>query len=353
MRYDVEIDGVSILSTYGAFIAKGGFNEIVRWPSLKEVKVNDWQEYDGLEPDLSTMRVAGCEASVNYICRGGIEALDAFWNFLKGKPVREYEFAGLGLATRMRVVAMSDLNYARAFSVIAVRYAIDAPFADYEYQEPVSGLVCPSDYELNGVNLADYGIIILKGTAQETAKKGQIKPLLIRDISSLDGLTYDENPLVNDPDDLLGEGYELVTEEYEGVAGLWKRSKETGMVTSEGRDITLSCAMNAPVSTFWRNYLALLHDLTYEDQGESDKTLKGARTLDCQETGKEFKCWYRSQSVREFVLQADGNVWIKFDLTLSAFKESDIEIERFLVVKFGSTAIKYGNKVLGYRQITT
>lgn len=325
MRYSVTIDGTDILATYGVFVGRGGFNEVVQWPALKEVKGNDWQEQNGFEPDLSDIHLSGSEAEIVFNCRGGLDALDTFWAFLAGKPVRHYSFNGLSLNADMRLISMSSLEYAHTFNVIKAKFGIDKPFSDYTYQAPVTGLVGDTGYEIDGDDLGDYGIIITKGTIESLAKKADIKPLLLRDISTKDGRSYDENPALNDPNGTLTTGYESIGNSYEGVSGTWKRSTSTGTVTESSKEIVLKCFMATSVTNFWRNYLALLHDLVKDNESETDITLKGSRTLNASSTGMSYKCFYNSQKITDFVLQGGSTVLAKFEITLTVITENVIE----------------------------
>lgn len=47
------IDGKDAFTEYGIYVQEGGYNELVAFPPLKAVTSNDWQEEDGIEPDLS------------------------------------------------------------------------------------------------------------------------------------------------------------------------------------------------------------------------------------------------------------------------------------------------------------
>ena len=49
------IDGKDAFTEYGIYVQEGGYNELVAFPPLKAVTSNDWQEEDGIEPDLSNL----------------------------------------------------------------------------------------------------------------------------------------------------------------------------------------------------------------------------------------------------------------------------------------------------------
>ena len=51
------IDGLDAFTNFGLLILSGGYNELLAYPPLKPVAYNDWQEEDGIEPDLSNPKL--------------------------------------------------------------------------------------------------------------------------------------------------------------------------------------------------------------------------------------------------------------------------------------------------------
>ena len=287
--------------TYHAFVAKGGYGELVQWPALKAVKGNDWQEMDGYEPDLSDIHLDTRELEVKFVCMGSLDNLRAFYDFLLSEPKMTYNFSDIGRTLTLRVLSMPSLLHAITFNEIAVRFAADSPLEGYTYQSPSSSLPTRNDYVIDGTPLSAYGIRVLKGTVAGVARGADVKPLLVRNLSVTDGATYDEMPAIY-------------------VGGGWTREESDAEVTVRSRDITLKCFMTGASASVWRNYDALLADLTRINQSASDSTLAGARTIAISALGTTFQCFYKSQSVTEFT--TDGTtVWIKFDLTLTLFSE--------------------------------
>src|SRR5690554_3403451 len=60
------IDTVDI-SAYGAFIERGGSDDFLAFPERRTPDFNDWQEYDGLDVDLSDLSFLAKKVSVNYV----------------------------------------------------------------------------------------------------------------------------------------------------------------------------------------------------------------------------------------------------------------------------------------------
>ena len=61
------IDNIDVYSAYGVSIRKGGLNEIVNFPSIKPVEVNDWHEEDGEEVDLSEIKLESKAFDIHFI----------------------------------------------------------------------------------------------------------------------------------------------------------------------------------------------------------------------------------------------------------------------------------------------
>lgn len=275
----VIVNGTNIYTTYGAYVARGGYNDLVQWPALKSVSGNDWQEYDGFEPDLTNPVLNTRNLSIKFVMNGDIASITDFYGFLGSYPTMTYNFTDIGKTLSLRLVSMPSLNYATTFHNMTCQFAADKPLEGYSYVAPSSTLPEKRNVLIDDTPLSDYGIRVLKGTINGVACRPDVKPLLTRNISTVAGAMYDENPLINDPNDELGNGYETVTTSYAGITGKWKRQTAVGTVTYRSQEITLKCQMEAPVSAFWQNYNALLYDLSKADQNASDVTLKGARVI--------------------------------------------------------------------------
>lgn len=320
MSGNVTIGGVDVYATYGAYIKKGGHKELFQWPSLKSVRGNDWQEYDGFEPDLSNPRLDTREFIITFAVMGGKSNVRSFYNFLLTEPKMSYTFSGIGRTLSLRVVSMPDLKYCEAFNIVTVRFACDEPLSSA--QSPSSSLAENRNYVIDGTPLSAYGVRTLKGTVAATMKRPDVKPLLTRNNSVIDGAEYDENPIINDPGGSLpSSAYWSVGNTVDGVPGTWKQRKAGGSVTTRARDITLDCLLTAPsLSNAWRNYDALLYDITKKNNSASDDTLAGAHEILIRPIGGEYRFYYKSQQVLDYYIGMDGEVWIEFNLTLTLFE---------------------------------
>lgn len=298
----VTINGTNIWTAYQTFVSRGGYNDLLQWPSLKQIQGNDWQELDGFEPDLSDIHLDTREFDIKFVCKGGVEDMRSFYLFLLSEPKMSYAFSSIGRTLTLRVIGMPSLNHALAFNEISVRFAADSPLEGYTYQAPYSTIPENDYYTIDGTPLSDYGVRVLKGTVAGVSRGADVKPLLVRNISTQDGATYDENPTLY-------------------ADGGWTQEESDAEVTVRARDITLKCHIReATLAAAWRNYDALLYDLVKIDANAEDSTLAGARTIAISPLNATFKCYYKSQTVTDF--STDGtDAWIKFDLTLTLFEE--------------------------------
>lgn len=345
MSHVLLIDGVNIATQYNVLLEDGCYEGVVGWPEMKSVAGNDWQEMNGYEPDLSTPLLESRTVKLRFILKGSAADIDGFYAFLGGQPTRFYNFSTLGRSMTLRLESMPSVKYAQTFHLIQVQLAADTPLEGYSYVAPSSSMRENQEYVIDGLPITAYGVRVLQGTISSVIKGSDVKPLLIRKSSVISGATYDENPLLNDPNNSFSsQDYETIGGSFDGVSANWKRSKERGTVTYKGRDITLKCHMEGAAASVWRNYDALLYDLAKKDAGAADPTLAGARTITIRALGKTFKCFYKSQAVTEFYYD-NGEVWIKFDLTLTLFSEEGSE-SFFLATEDGGYVITEDGKLI-------
>ncbi|MBO5546181.1 MAG: hypothetical protein J5951_05930 [Bacteroidales bacterium] len=345
MTTKLTIDGVNILSTYNVTLEKDAYDELIQWPEMRSVEGNDWQEVNGYEPDLSRPVLESRDVTLKFILKGTISEIDTFYAFLGGQPVRSFTFTEIGRTFSLRLVSMPSIQYARTFKLMQVLFAADNPLEGCSSTSPSSSMPEKRDYVIDGSPLSDYGIRVLRGTISSVIKGADVKPLLIRRSSVISGATYDENPLLNDADNSFDSSeYETIGGSIEGVSANWKRSKSKGTVTYKGRDITLKCLIWDTTSTAFRNYYALLYNLTKVSDSASDPTLAGARTINIRALGKSFKCFYKNQKVEEFLCR-NGRTWIKFNLTLTLFQEEG-NISFFLSTEDGGFVITEDEKLI-------
>lgn len=264
------IDGKDVYTEYGVYVQEKGYNELVAFPPLKSVTSNDWQEEDGIEPDLSEPMLNTKEFSFKIVLTGMDYRWGGLIEKLSDKAYHTFDFKEIGRSYRLRLVSNPNTDLAMTLGFITLKLADDFPLDGYDYVEPESGIETYGDYELDSRPFTDYGIRILEGTLDEIQKSPNVKTNLLRNINTQNGALYD------------GE-----------------------KVTYKTKDVKVNCLLRADtLDEFWRNYNALLYDLVRPEQ----------RTLYVDETGYEYPCYYKSCSVSEFY--ASEKIWLKFTLTL-------------------------------------
>lgn len=267
----LKIDGKDAYTEYGAFVVKGGLNEVVAMPPLKPFESNDWHEYDGLDADLSAPVLNAREISLR-IAHNDYRRFSRLVSLLREGGYHTFFFVSIGRTYRLRLVAISGARAGVAgLESITMKFAEDQPMTGYTYKIPNSTIATTQDYTLDGKPLSDYGVRILKGTIEEILRLPSVKENLTTDSRRRTGITYD-----------------------------------TSIARYKSKDVKLYCLMRAEsLNELWRNYDALLYDLIRPE----------ARTLGVEILGREFRFAYKNCQVTEFYPTED--IWLKFTLTIT------------------------------------
>lgn len=77
MTGEVTIDTIDIWTQYGAFIVKGGFDDLLKPARRKASLTNNWPEQNGVEIDLTAPRYEAKDADVTFIISASSES--AWW----------------------------------------------------------------------------------------------------------------------------------------------------------------------------------------------------------------------------------------------------------------------------------
>lgn len=270
MTGTLYIDGTDAYTAYGVYVVEGGWNELLSWPALKEVETNDWQEEDGIEADLSAPVLNTRDLTMRFAI-ADMSLYDGFLAKLADRAYHVFNCVAIGRSFTLRLVSYSSLEIAEKLGLLAVRFADDFPLLNYTYQAPVETGVPDSGYAIDEVSLADYGVRVLQGSLEEVRCGSEVKPAMLRNIKTQQGAIYDSGAPVH----------------------------------FKAKDVRLACLLRAgSLTTMWRNYLALLHDLTQP----------GERMLYVDALGVSYSCMYKGCSVRSFAPASE--VWLTFDLEL-------------------------------------
>lgn len=279
MTGELYIDGNDAYQEYGVFIRDGGYNELVAYPSLKTVDSNDWQEEDGIEADLSQPVLD----TKSFSLQAATSLRDTRWYRLMERlsdgSYHKWDFRNIGLSFRLRLESITPSDSQGALALMTFKLSDDFPLDGYTYAAPVSGLPSDDSYTLDGTAMTAYGVRVLRGTLSEITKTPEVKANMLRNIKTLSGAIYDPKT-----------------------------------VTYKSKDVKLYCLMTAAtLSGLWRNWWALLYDLTRPDE----------RTLFVDSIEQAFPCYYKSCQVTEFY--AEGKIWLAFTLTLTMTHDFRIE----------------------------
>lgn len=269
------IDGTDIYDVYGAYVLEGGWNELVSMPPLKSVEANDWQEADGLEPDLTAPQLDARNVQIKFACNADFSGLLALYSLLANGAYHIFTCNHIRRTYRLRLVGVSGQEVTRELVTLTMKFADDFPMYQYnKYLPPISTLAPDDRYKIDTITLAEYGVRLLQGSLAEINRQADVKPNMLRNIASRPGAIYDDQN-----------------------------------VTYKSKDVKLYCLMTEPyLKNLWRNYDALLYNLTQPGEHE----------LVVLATGSRFPCYYKSCQVSEFY--PDDKIWLRFELTLTLFR---------------------------------
>lgn len=286
------IDGLDAFTNFGLLILAGGYNELLAYPSLKPIDYNDWQEEDGIEPDLSNPKLDTKTFSIRFGLSGTQYRLGTLLELLSDGAYHSFHFKEISQARNLRLVGHTDNDLAVSIGFITLTLADDYPLAGYTYTAPTTTLPTLYDYKIDDLWLSQYGIRAIQGTLAEILRAGEVKPNLLRNISTQAGAEYDGNTVVF-------------------------REKQA----------RLFLHMTAETLTqLWGNYNALLYNLTRP----------GIRQLYLDDTGQTLPCFYHSSTVTAFY--PTGKIWLDFTLTLT-FTAFRLGEEEFILATENDQAV--------------
>lgn len=292
----ITIDNIDI-SRYGASVPLGGYNSLFQWGAAKPLYTNDWAEENGLEVDLSEIFLQNISGSINFSIQGDIDNISSFWSFLQSSPVHSCYFGPIGFGANMTFTKITSLDYAVTFSKIVVNYVINSPDTGAAQPSPIEDI--PNQpVSIDGVNLSNFGVWSLYGISNQALLEAGFKGLLSRNISTLNGIQYDENPVL-----------------WNAGQRSWTQSSTHSPVKKSALQVSLPCALSSPsISNFWQNYNALKYALIKKNTSVEDSTQACLRTIGLNGTKYGY---YSGQTVQDVQIRGDGiTVWFNIILTI-------------------------------------
>ena len=270
MKGRLYIDGFDAYTVYGVYITEGGYNELVAMPALKTVETNDWQEEDGVEADLLSPVLNTKDVQIKFAITESYGRYFSLIELLSDGSYHTFNVSYIGRVFKLRLVSVQVTERVSDFALMTLKFADDFPLDGYTYEAPVRTIANDDSYTLDGLPFSEYGVRLLHGTMSEITKTPDVKTNMLRNIKTLSGAIYDPDTVIY-------------------------KSKE----------VKLYCLMTAyDLSTLWKNWDALLHDLTKPNE----------RTLWVGALEQEFYLYYKSCQVINFFV--DGKIWLQFALTV-------------------------------------
>lgn len=271
MTGQATIDGADLYTTYGVTITENGYNALVAFAPMKRPELNDWQEENGIELDLSAPKLDTRELNMSFV--GSNKAgIDSFITALITGAYHTFVFSEIGQTCSLRLITQSNRQVTGTMETFNLTFADDYPLSGYTYVAPASTgvAIAQTGYTLDGKSLADYGCYVMEGSEAEIRKSPTVKKNLTTNLLSQSGATYDPTT-----------------------------------VKFSAKDTTINLTLLATsLAAFWKNYKALLYDLSKA----------GLRTF-ASATGGSHSCYYSGASVSKFSPNT-ARIYCDFSITL-------------------------------------
>lgn len=270
MRDNCYIDGISTRSRFGVWVTKGGYSDLLTFPALVDPDKNDWPEEDGIEVDLSDPRLQGKDITVSFLAGTHVGATD-FIAFVSKPGYHTLHVPSLGREWRIRLAAQPANKMFVTATSFSIKFIQDVPVRPLSVALPDPGLIVRDcGYELDGVPLADYGVVV-DVARDEVLKAPAVKQNLSRKVRTQDGQVYDADHLV-----------------------------------FSSKEVAFKCRLKAVSTTaFWECYDAFFAALIQPEE----------RRLYVPVAGETYPCYYKKSSQFK-VLSLRDPVIVEFSLTL-------------------------------------
>jgi hypothetical protein len=289
------IDGKDAYVQWGVYVTEQGYNDLIAWPPLKTPESNDWQEEDGVDPDLDdTAKFDTREAQLKLAVTGADGRLWGLLEHLADGPYHTFTCASIGREYRLRLTSMPNLSEVTNLGIVTLKLSDDLTAASISECKPVGSPIADSDeYEIDGVALTEYGVRCLSGTLASIRKAPEVKKNLLRSIKTQQGVLYD--------------------------------AEDGATVTYKSREVTLKCLMRADtLAQLWANWDALCYACSPTER----------HLLYVREVEQEFAFYYKKCSVTRFY--PTDRIWLEFSLTLVFYEDSRIDDSMFLATEDGT-----------------
>lgn len=284
MKGRTYVDGKDIYIAYGVYVVGGGYKELVAYPPLKDVELDDWQEEDGVEADLSAPKLDSRTIQMQFAASGLDNRYLSFIALLGDGAYHTFQIDEIERTYQLRLMQQPSLDYNKTLGKFTLKFADDFPLNDYTYTAPRSSIMKVEDYTIDDVPFTDYGARVLKGALSYIVRQSAVKDALCVNLDAYNGAIYDS-----------------------GAAVKYKAKEVKIPLLFRAENLT----------ELWKNYDALLFNLTRPNE----------RSLYVADLEQAFPCYYKSCEVDEFY--PTDKIWLEITLTLvltRSFRLDDTDI---------------------------
>lgn len=268
------IDGTDAYAEYGVFVEQYGYKGLVGMPAFKTISVTEWAEYDGEEADLTDPVLDAKTVSIPF-CMTSLAKAEDLYAALYGGAYHTFKFADLGdKEYKLRMTSTGSFSSLVNLGKMSLSFSDDFPPhpTGEPYAAGESGIK-QTGYTLDGVDFAQFGAYITRGTDDSLRKAAEIRAALKISPTDAAGVVYDEGALQ----------------------------------TFKAKDITLKLLIHASdIAEFWKRWNSLFAAVTAAE----------TRTLYFPKLEAGYECYYKSCTVSRFEIVPAGRVWCEFNLVL-------------------------------------
>lgn len=319
------IDGYDAYTKYGLFVSYDGMRSLLQWPQFKSssIHVNNWHESDGLEADLSSVKIEGRSVQMQFVAVHSDSPsmsrvlFSSLKSKISGSVYHTFKFLRLGVSYMLRYDNNNSFTINEKFDNLSIALKEDSIYTPvlggnvtldfgtstktFTIAVPDSPSVKLSGYTIDGVDMAYFGMYVVSGTVDQFQTYGKTKESLLRDISTQNGWIYDSADTIQ-----LSE-----------------------------KDVTIHLHLRTGnVLTFWKMWYALFAILL----SSGAHTVEGA--------GRKFTCYYKSMSVDRFIPLQDNGIWCDFSVTVEVLNNMPLQILGTLVNGSAVAIIDNNNTVI-------
>lgn len=267
------VDGEDAFLEYGIFVEQYGYKALIQMPSFKKLDSTEWPEFDGEEVDL-TAPVLDTKTFNIQFCITNVRYAEDFFNCISQGAYHTFYFADLKKSYKLRLTSNGTFSSFIKLGKLTLSFADDFPAvpdeSPYEFGDTE---VAQFGYELDGIDMSQFGSYILKGTDDSLRKTPNVRSNLSVSTQDTAGVSYDSQS-----------------------------------VFFKTKDATLKLLIRTDdIDEFWKRWNALFSVLM---QPEARQFLFG-------EMDALYDCYYSKNSVTKFEILNNGHVWCEFSVVLT------------------------------------